>query len=101
MKSGRRAVPDLSRNRIHCLEVPRVHFLELRLEAAGDDRPGCIRGARLGRLRDVEEVISRSADRRRAVFGRGELMQPERLRELQRRGRVFYEMCPGAKVSDD
>lgn len=28
-------------------------------------------------------------------------MQPEMLRELQRRGRVFYEMFPGAKVSDD
>ena len=28
-------------------------------------------------------------------------MQLEVLRELQRRGRFFYEMFPGAKVSDD
>ena len=28
-------------------------------------------------------------------------MQPEMLRELQRRGRVFYEVFPGTKVSDD
>lgn len=28
-------------------------------------------------------------------------MRPEMLRERQRRGRVFYEMFPGAKVSDD
>ena len=28
-------------------------------------------------------------------------MQPEVLRELQKRGRFFYEMVPGAKVSDE
>ena len=28
-------------------------------------------------------------------------MQPEVLRELQERGRFFYEMFPGAKVSDE
>ena len=31
---------------------------------------------------------------------RGELMQLDVLRELQRRGRFFYEMFPGAKASD-
>ena len=28
-------------------------------------------------------------------------MQPEVLRQLQRRGRFFYEMFPGAKASDE
>ena len=28
-------------------------------------------------------------------------MQPEVLRQLQQRGRFFYEMFPGAKASDD
>ena len=28
-------------------------------------------------------------------------MQPDVLRELQQRGRLFYEMFPGAKASDE
>jgi hypothetical protein len=57
------------------------------------------RGVR--RLRSVENVAAQSVDRSRAPSSGDEMMDLETLRELQQRGRFYYEMFPGAKASEE
>jgi hypothetical protein len=72
-----------------------------RVEDARAVRCGCRRGEGIGRLRDLENVLAQSADWSRAASSGDELMDLETLRELQRRGRFFHEMFPGAKASEE
>jgi hypothetical protein len=49
----------------------------------------------------MEDVLAQSSDCHRAASSGDKLMDAEMLRELQQRGRFFYEMFPGAKASDE
>jgi hypothetical protein len=64
-------------------------------------RGGGGHGAGIRRFRSVENVAAQSADRSRTPPSRDEMMDLETLRELQQRGRFFYEMFPGAQASEE